>query len=104
MRDVAVILDAVEPVVAALGLELDDEEVAGTGRALVVRARYARLAGGAEADGASGHSSQRDNKRRADARRSATAMVGTMTVVEGNSGGAAVVPPMTVVCAVSINI
>jgi hypothetical protein len=31
-------------------------------------------------------------------------MVGTMTVVEGNSGGAAVVTPMTVVCAVSINI
>ena len=35
MRDVAVILDAVEPVVAALGLELYDVEVAGTGRALV---------------------------------------------------------------------
>ena len=45
MRDVAVILDAVEPVVAALGLELYDVEVAGTGRALVVRVLVDREGG-----------------------------------------------------------
>jgi ribosome maturation factor RimP len=45
MRDVAVILEAVEPVVAALGLELYNVEVAGTGRALVVRVLVDREGG-----------------------------------------------------------
>ena len=40
-----VILDAVEPVVAALGLELYDVEVTGTGRALVVRVLVDREGG-----------------------------------------------------------
>jgi ribosome maturation factor RimP len=45
MRDVAAIVDAVEPVVAALGLELYDVEVTGTGRALVVRVLVDREGG-----------------------------------------------------------
>jgi ribosome maturation factor RimP len=45
MRDVMVIVDAVEPVVAALGLELYDVEVTGTGRALVVRVLVDREGG-----------------------------------------------------------
>ena len=49
MRDVSVIVDAVEPVVAALGLELYDVEVAGTGRALVVRV-LVDLEGGIDLD------------------------------------------------------
>ncbi len=45
MRDVTVIVDAVEPVMAALGLELYDVEVTGTGRALVVRVLVDREGG-----------------------------------------------------------
>lgn len=45
MRDVTVVVDAVEPVVAALGLELYDVEVSGTGRALVVRVLVDREGG-----------------------------------------------------------
>jgi ribosome maturation factor RimP len=45
MRDVTTIVDAVEPVVAALGLELYDVEVTGTGRALVVRVLVDREGG-----------------------------------------------------------
>jgi ribosome maturation factor RimP len=45
MRDVMVIVDAVEPVVAALGLDLYDVEVTGTGRALVVRVLVDREGG-----------------------------------------------------------
>ena len=45
MSDVAVIVDAVEPVVAALGLELYDVEVSGTGRATVVRVLVDREGG-----------------------------------------------------------
>ena len=37
MTDVAAVVDAVEPVVRGLGLELYDVEVAGSGRAKVVR-------------------------------------------------------------------
>jgi ribosome maturation factor RimP len=45
MRDVTTIVDAVEPVVAALGLELYDVEITGTGRALVVRVLVDREGG-----------------------------------------------------------
>ncbi|MEX1007598.1 MAG: ribosome maturation factor RimP [Acidimicrobiia bacterium] len=49
MSDVAVIVDAVEPVVSALGLELYDVEVSGSGRATVVRVLVDR-AGGIDLD------------------------------------------------------
>jgi ribosome maturation factor RimP len=49
MSDVAVIVDAVEPVVSALGLELYDVEVSGSGRATVVRVLIDR-AGGIDLD------------------------------------------------------
>jgi ribosome maturation factor RimP len=45
MRDVTVIVEAIEPVVSALGLELYDVEVTGTGRALVVRVLVDREGG-----------------------------------------------------------
>jgi ribosome maturation factor RimP len=45
MRDVMVIVDAVEPVVSALGLDLYDVEVTGTGRAVVVRVLVDREGG-----------------------------------------------------------
>jgi ribosome maturation factor RimP len=45
MTDVAAIADAVEPVVTALGLSLYDVEVAGSGRAKVVRVLVDRSGG-----------------------------------------------------------
>jgi ribosome maturation factor RimP len=45
MSDLAVIVDAVEPVVSALGLELYDVEVMGSGRASVVRVLVDRPGG-----------------------------------------------------------
>jgi len=45
MTDVAAVADAVEPVVRALGLELYDVEVAGSGRAKVVRVLVDREGG-----------------------------------------------------------
>jgi ribosome maturation factor RimP len=45
MTDVAAIVAAVEPVVGALGLDLYDVEVAGTGRAKVVRVLVDREGG-----------------------------------------------------------
>lgn len=45
MRDAAAIVEAVEPVVAALGLELYDVEITGSGRATVVRVLVDREGG-----------------------------------------------------------